>query len=39
MDLLFQKRPISAWWVYKIKITLDEKLNKLKMKLVAKGYE
>ncbi len=39
MDLPLAKRPINVQWVYQIKLTLDGKPNKFKMRLMAKGYE
>jgi hypothetical protein len=34
-----RKKPINAWWVYKIKFAIDKKLDKFKTCLMEKGYE
>jgi len=39
VDLSLGRKLINAQWVYEIKSTLDGKLDKFKVKLVAKTYE
>jgi len=36
--LLKEKKPINMKWVYKVKPTLDGKLNKSKVCLVVRGF-
>jgi hypothetical protein len=39
VDLLLDNKIIIMKWVYKIKPNLDGKPNKLKARLVARGFE
>ena len=39
MDRLLDKRSITAKWIYHIKQGLDETISKLKVRVVARGFQ